>query len=76
LCNRAAIPIIEGSKKWEIIGGVNYSTSVNNTRYFQGQYTNTYEWTHNKTGQVLHAGDIMQIIRKSQAGEDISDVML
>jgi len=68
-----AIPIIEGSKKWKIIGGVNYSTSVNNIRYFQGQYTNTYRWTHTKTGQVLQASDIMQIIRKSQAGEDIGD---
>jgi hypothetical protein len=69
-----AIPIIEGSEKWKIIGGVNYSTSVNNIRYFQGQYTNTYEWTHEKTGQVLQAGHIMQIIRKSEAGEDIGDV--
>jgi hypothetical protein len=68
-----AIPIIEGSEKWNIIGGVNYSASVNNIRYFQGQYTNTYKWTHEKTGQVLQAGDIMQIIRKSQAGEDIGD---
>ena len=67
------IPTIEGSKEWKIIGGVNYSTSVNNTRYFQGQYTNTYVWTHEKTGQVLQASDIMQIIRKSQAGEDVGD---
>ncbi len=62
-----------GSEKCKIIGGVNYSTYVNNIRYFQGQYVNTYEWTHEKTGQVLHAGDIMQIIRKSEAGEDIGD---
>ena len=68
-----AIPIIEGSEKWKIIGGVNYSTSVNNIRYFQGQYTNTYRWTHTKTGQVLQASDIMQIIRKSEAGEDVGD---
>ena len=68
-----AIPIIEGSKKWKIIGGVNYSTSVNNIRYFRGQYTNTYEWTHEKTGKVLRAGDVVQIIRKSEAGEDIGD---
>ncbi|HXX98070.1 MAG TPA: hypothetical protein VEL11_13245, partial [Candidatus Bathyarchaeia archaeon] len=32
-----AIPIIEGSKNWKIIGGVNYSTYANNIRYFQGQ---------------------------------------
>ena len=68
-----AIPIIEGSEEWKIIGGVNYSTSVNNNRYFQGQYTNTYEWTHKKTEQVLQASDIMQIIRKSEAGENIGD---
>src|SRR5215469_2964580 len=68
-----AIPIINGSKEWEIIGGINYSTSVNNIRYFRGQYTNTYEWTYAKTGKVLQAGDIMQIIRKSEAGEDVGD---
>ena len=68
-----AIPIIEGSEEWKIIGGINYSTSVNNIRYFQGQYTNTYVWTHAKTGQDLQASDIMQIIRKSEAGEDIGD---
>ena len=68
-----AVPIINGSKEWEIIGGINYSTSVNNIRYFRGQYTNTYEWTYAKTGKVLQAGDIMQIIRKSEAGEDVGD---
>ncbi|MGC1930599.1 MAG: hypothetical protein WA667_16645 [Candidatus Nitrosopolaris sp.] len=66
-----AIPIIEGSEEWKIIGGVNYSTSVNNNRYFQGQYTNTYEWMHSKTEQVLQASDIIQIIRKSVVGENI-----
>ena len=68
-----AIPIIEGSEEWKIIGGINYSTSVNNIRYFQGQYTNTYRWTHTKTAQVLQASDITQIIRKSGTGEDIGD---
>ena len=68
-----AIPIIEGSEEWKIIGGINYSTSVNNIRYFQGQYTNTYRWTHTKTVQVLQASDITQIIRKSETGEDIGD---
>ncbi len=68
-----AIPIIDGSKEWKIIGGVNYSTSVNNIRYFQGQYTNTYQWTYAETGQVLQASDIIQIIRKSETGEDIGD---
>jgi hypothetical protein len=68
-----AIPIIEGSEEWKIIGGINYSTSVNNFRYFQGQHTNTYQWTHAKTGQVLQASDIMQIVRKSKAGEDRGD---
>ena len=62
-----AIPIIEGSEKWKIISGINYSTSVNNIRYFQGQYTNTYVWTHAKTGQFLQASDIMQIISLKQA---------
>ncbi|MGB6595459.1 MAG: hypothetical protein WBE68_28490, partial [Candidatus Nitrosopolaris sp.] len=66
-----AIPIIEGGEEWKIIGGVNYSTSVNNNRYFQGQYTNTYEWMHSKTEQVLQASDIIQIIRKSVVGENI-----
>ena len=37
-----AIPIIEGSEEWNIIGGVNYSTSVNNSRYFLGR---TYRHT-------------------------------
>lgn len=64
------IPIIDGSKEWKIIGGVNYSTSV---RYFQGQYTNTYQWIYAETGQVLQASDIIQIIRKSETGEDIGD---
>jgi hypothetical protein len=68
-----AIPIIEGSEEWKIIGGVNYSTSVNNNRYFQGQYTNTYKWVHKKTEQVLQASNIMQIIRKSEAGENIGE---
>src|SRR5215831_1248065 len=68
-----AIPIIDGSKEWKIIGGVNYSTSVNNIRYFQGQYTNTYRWTHAKTEQILQASDIIQIIRKSETGEDIGN---
>ena len=54
-----AIPIIDGSKEWKIIGGVNYSTSVNNIRYFQGQYTNTYRWIHAKTEQILQASDII-----------------
>jgi hypothetical protein len=68
-----AIPIIDGTEEWKIIAGVNYSTSVNNSRYFQGQYTNTYVWTHDKTGERLQASDIMQIIRKSEAGQDIGD---
>ena len=68
-----AIPIIDGSKEWKIIGGVNYSASVNNIRYFQGQYTNTYHWTYAKTARVLQASDIIQIIRKSETGEDIGN---
>lgn len=68
-----AIPIKSGSDQSIVISGVNYSTSITNKRYFEGQYTNTYQWKHGKTEQDLEASDIIEIIRKSAVGENISD---
>jgi 5S rRNA maturation endonuclease (ribonuclease M5) len=68
-----AIPIKSGSDESIVIRGVNYSTSITNKRYFEGQYTNTYEWAHGKTEEELEASDIIEIIRKSAVGENISN---
>jgi len=68
-----AIPIKSGSDQSIVISGVNYSTSITNKRYFEGQYTNTYQWKHGKTEQDLEASDIIEIIRKSAAGENLSN---
>jgi 5S rRNA maturation endonuclease (ribonuclease M5) len=57
-----------------IISGVNYSTAITNKQYFDGEWSNEYQWEHKRTHEWLSAANIEEIIRMSMVGRNINDI--